>query len=159
MSQKGEDMSLASGHHRIMVAARGALVMMVLGKVTEVCSRPHIPRCYSRVGSSKLTVVEGWWWSCLYERRGKKFGGLNEILSTRLSHVMFSFTSSRPGQWRYDSIIIGLEQHQKPFKMSNCWFPQNYQASGSKGTPGIYLITVLTITDWSKDLLSYMKVP
>jgi hypothetical protein len=26
-------MSLASGHHRIMVAARGALVMMVLGKV------------------------------------------------------------------------------------------------------------------------------
>jgi hypothetical protein len=31
-------MSLASGHHRIMVAARGALVMMVLGKVTEVCS-------------------------------------------------------------------------------------------------------------------------
>jgi hypothetical protein len=85
--QKGEDMSLASGHHRIMVAAQGALVMMVLGKVTEVCSRPHIPRCYSRVGSSKLTIVEGWWWSCLYERRRKKFGGLLEILSTRLGHV------------------------------------------------------------------------
>ncbi|OAQ64562.1 hypothetical protein VFPPC_16231 [Pochonia chlamydosporia 170] len=29
-------MSLASGHHRIMVAARGALVMMVLGKVEKV---------------------------------------------------------------------------------------------------------------------------
>lgn len=29
-------MSLASGHHRIMVAARGALVIMVLGKVEEV---------------------------------------------------------------------------------------------------------------------------
>ena len=28
-------MSLASGHHRIMVAARGALVMMVLGKVEK----------------------------------------------------------------------------------------------------------------------------
>ena len=42
-SVKGEEMSLAAGHHRIMAAARGALVMMVLGKVTEVCSRPHIP--------------------------------------------------------------------------------------------------------------------
>jgi len=58
-AQKGEEMSLASGHHRIMVAARGALVMMVLGKVTEVCSRPQIPKCYSSVGSSKLTMVEG----------------------------------------------------------------------------------------------------
>ncbi|POR39588.1 Ent-kaurene oxidase [Tolypocladium paradoxum] len=35
-------MLLASGHHRIMEAARGALVMMVLGKVMEVCSRPRI---------------------------------------------------------------------------------------------------------------------
>lgn len=32
-------MLLASGHHRIMAAARGALVMMVLGKV--VFSRPR----------------------------------------------------------------------------------------------------------------------
>lgn len=38
----GQDMSLASGHHRIMVAARGALVMMVLGKVNEFQSRPQI---------------------------------------------------------------------------------------------------------------------
>ena len=35
-------MSLASGHHRIMVAARGALVMMVLGKVKKGCSGPQI---------------------------------------------------------------------------------------------------------------------
>ncbi|PNY27368.1 hypothetical protein TCAP_02710, partial [Tolypocladium capitatum] len=35
-------MLLASGHHRIMAAALGALVMMVLGKVMEVCSRPRI---------------------------------------------------------------------------------------------------------------------
>jgi hypothetical protein len=31
-------MLLASGHHRIMAAARGALVVMVLGKVLEFLS-------------------------------------------------------------------------------------------------------------------------
>lgn len=35
-------MSLASGHHRIMVAARGALVMMVLGKVMKGYSGPFL---------------------------------------------------------------------------------------------------------------------
>lgn len=30
------EMSLASGHHRIMAAARGALVMMVFGKVEKI---------------------------------------------------------------------------------------------------------------------------
>lgn len=35
-------MSLASGHQRILVAALGALVMMVLGKVNEFHSRPEI---------------------------------------------------------------------------------------------------------------------
>lgn len=39
-------MLLASGHHRIMAAARGALVMMVFGKVI-VCSRPLISVCLS----------------------------------------------------------------------------------------------------------------
>ena len=34
-------MLLASGHHRIMAAARGALVMMVLGKVQIISSRPR----------------------------------------------------------------------------------------------------------------------
>lgn len=32
----GEDMLLATGHHRIMAAARGALVMMVFGKVISL---------------------------------------------------------------------------------------------------------------------------
>jgi hypothetical protein len=41
---KKNKMSLASGHHRIMAAARGALVMMVLGKVEKLSysSRPQI---------------------------------------------------------------------------------------------------------------------
>lgn len=63
-----KSMLLASGHHRIMVAARGALVMMVLGKV-ENSSRPTYPDVSAAWKLSELAVMLRMLWSCLGYRR------------------------------------------------------------------------------------------
>lgn len=74
-------MSLASGHHRIMVATRGALVIMVLGKVEKVVL-DHGSSTASSVGS--LNKVTNWRLQMYRvmrsvgeerKRKGTEFGG------------------------------------------------------------------------------------
>lgn len=51
-------MSLASGHHRIMAAARGALVMMVLGKVGVLWTTHRKPSAASKAVLSTKEFYE-----------------------------------------------------------------------------------------------------